>query len=196
MGYEMTRPAQKWLGVGNVVLAFLCILFTLAVPYVNHFGEEGRQFSYYTKWSGRWRSDLLPPNTFESASALLDFPISASVLIGLGLLISVIGAGYLFWLTYSNKPCRITNEKPGPVGGAIVAFGAILAIIGNLIYENWAYGSPRPENGWPGTKNFLPETVRISPTFWIGFVLLLITFGLAITSVVYYFDTVSKRPVK
>ncbi|NHJ04118.1 MAG: hypothetical protein EAX90_04800 [Candidatus Heimdallarchaeota archaeon] len=196
MGYEMTRPSQKWLGVGAVAIAFFLLIFTLAVPYVNHFGEEGSYFSYFTKWSGRWRSDNLPPNTFGSVDELLNFPISASVLIGIGLLISIIGSVYLFWLTYSNKPCYFARERPGPVGGATIFLGIVLYIIGSFIYEKWIFGSPRPAEGWPGDKDFVSTTVRISPTFWIGLVAAFLLMAIATTSVIYYLDTLDKRPVK
>ncbi|MEA2071446.1 MAG: hypothetical protein U9O98_09165 [Asgard group archaeon] len=198
MGYEMTRPAQKWLGIISVLTSLLLMLFTLAVPYVNHFGTDEDQFTYYTRWNGRWRSDLLPPNTFENADLLLNFPKSASWLIGLGVLLMIGGAVYLFWITYTNRADYILREKPGPIGGGIIVLGSLLYLTGSLIYENWAYGSPRPLSGWPGigTGRFLTETVRLAPTFWIGFAFALILFGLGFTSIIYYLDTLSKRPVK
>ena len=192
----MTRPAQKWLGAGAVFGAFFLLLFTMAVPYVNHFGEEGSYFSYFTKWSGRWRSDNLPPNTFGLINELLDFPVAAPILIGIGLLVIFIGAVYLFWLTYSNKPCYFTRERPGPVGGGVIFFGALLYFIGSFLYEKWTYGSPRPAEGWPGDKDFIATTVRMSPTFWVGLVIALIIMAISVTSVIYYLDTVEKRPVK
>ncbi|MFW9924421.1 MAG: hypothetical protein ACFFDW_14150 [Candidatus Thorarchaeota archaeon] len=196
MGYEMTRPAQKWIGVGSIFGAFFMILFTLAVPYVNHFGDEDHKFSYFTKWSGRWRSDNLPPNTYEGGDTLLNFPKSAPILIGIGVLVVVIGAIYIFWLTYSNKPCYITRERPGPVGGIILFVGIILYFAGNLVYEKWAYGSPRPTVGWPGDPDFIANTVRISPTYWIGLVIAFIMMAFSVMTVVYFLDTREKRPVK
>lgn len=192
----MTRPAQKWLGIGAIFGAFFLLLFTMAVPYVNHFGDENHKFSYYTKWTGRWRSDNLPPNTFAGPDELLNFPVSGPILIGIGILVIFIGAGYLFWLTYQNKPCFITRERPGPVGGSILFLGATLYLIGSLIYEQWAYGSPRPAEGWPGDPDFLPSSVRISPTFWIGIVIAIIIMAFATMTIIYYFDTKEKRPVK
>ena len=190
----MTRPAQKWLGAGSIFGAFLLILFTMAVPYVNHFGDVDNNFTYFTKWSGRWKYGQ--ETYFHSANELYNFPAAAAWLIGLGLLITAGGAVYLFWLTYSNKPCYFTRERPGPVGPGITGFGILLYLIGSLIYERWAYGAPRPAFGWPGDDRFLPETVRISPTYWIGIVLAILVFAIAITSIVYYLDTRSKRPVK
>jgi hypothetical protein len=192
----MTRPAQKWIGVGTIAMAFLVTLFTLAVPYVNHFGEGQKMYTYYTKWSGRWRSDLLPPGTFAGADSLYNFPTAAPVFIGIGILIMIAGAFYLFWLTYSNKACYFTREKPGPVGGATMVIGSIFYLIGNLIYESWAFGSPRPLEGWPGDNQFVSTTVRISPTFWVGIVIGIIALALGTMSVIYYLDTVEKRPVK
>ena len=69
-------------------------------------------------------------------------------------------------------------------------------LIGSLIYERWATGSPRPEIGWPSDNDFLPSTVRLSPTFWIGLVIVFVAIALSAMSIVYYLDTVSKRPVK
>ncbi|NHJ85425.1 MAG: hypothetical protein FK734_08170 [Asgard group archaeon] len=194
MGYEMTRPAQKWTGTGIIASAFFLILFTLAVPYVNHFGEEGSRYTYYTKWSGNWKEGQM--TIFNRADSLFNFPKSASIFIGLGLLIAIIGAIYVFWLVYSNKPCYITRERPGPVGGIIVIIGAIFYFIGNLIYLKWSLGSPRPDYGWPADNDFDILTVSMSPTFWIGLALATIILGLASTSIIYYLDTVSKRPVK
>lgn len=194
MGYEMTRPAQKWLGIGTIVGAFFLMLFTLAVPYVNHFGEEGNRYTYYTRWNGKWREGQM--TTFNDASELLNFPQAATWLIGLGLLIAIIGAGYLFWLTYQNKSCMITRERPGPVGGIIVSVGIIFYFIGSFIYESWASGAPRPLAGWPADSDFVATTVRISPTFWFGIVIAFITLAFATMNIVYYFDTKSKRPVK
>ncbi|MHA1442918.1 MAG: hypothetical protein ACTSPK_13825 [Candidatus Heimdallarchaeota archaeon] len=196
MGYEMTRPSQKWLGVIGIFGAFMMILFTLAVPYINHFGDDDSRYSYFTKWSGRWRSDNLPPNTFDNASGLYNFPMSAAWLIGLGLLIMVIGAGYLFWLTYSNKACYFTREKPGPIGGSILILGTLFYLMGSMIYESWAYTAPKPAAGWPGDDDFLAYTVRLSPTFWIGLVIALGIFSIGVMSLVYYLDSVDKRPVK
>ena len=174
----------------------MIVLFTLAVPYVNHFGDANHMYSYFTKWSGRWRSDNLPPNTYESGKLLLDFPSSAAWLIGLGVLLAAAGAGYLFWLTYSNKPCYFTREKPGPVGGGLMVLGTLFYLIGSLIYEGWACGAPKPAVGWPGDTDFYALTVRISPTFWFGLVIALGIFAVGIMSVVYYLDSVEKRPVK
>ena len=192
----MTRPAQKWIGVGTIAGAFVLLIFTMAVPYVNHFGTEESSFTYFTKWNGRWRSDTLAQGTFGDTSELLNFPIAAPILIGIGLLVIVLGAIYQFWLTYQNKPCYFTRERPGPVGGAVTFTGGILYLIGSLIYERWSYGSPRPLAGWPGDKDFIESTVRISPTFWIGIVLALIIMAFSTMAVVYYLDTIEKRPVK
>ena len=192
----MTRPAQKWIGVGLIFASFALLLFTLAVPYVNHFGEQDSYFTYFTKWSGRWRSEFDSPGTFNGADELLNFPVAAPVLIGIGLIITVIGSAYTFWLTYSNKPCYFTRERPGPVGGAATFAGVLFYIIGSLIYESWAYGSARPLEGWPGNEDFIAWTVKISPTFWISFVLAFIIMALSTMTVVYYLDTVEKRPVK
>ncbi|NHJ33017.1 MAG: hypothetical protein FK732_09145 [Asgard group archaeon] len=195
MGYEMTRPAQKWTGIGLLVTAFVLILFTLAVPYINHFGsDEGGKYTYYTRWNGKWKSGQ--QTTFSDPDLLLDFPGAAPWLIGIGLLISVIGSGYLFWLTYTNKSCYFIREKPGPIGGSVAIFGIIFNFIGNFIYERWASGSPRPLIGWPAASEFDVTTVRISPTFWISIFLGLIIVALGAMNIIYYFDTVSKRPVK
>ncbi|RLI72886.1 MAG: hypothetical protein DRP02_00495 [Candidatus Gerdarchaeota archaeon] len=194
MGYEMTRPAQKWLGLGVVAGAFLLLLFTMAVPYVNHFGSGTHRYTYFTRWNGKWREGQM--TTYNGADELFNFPKSASWFIGIGLLIVLIGAGYLFWLTYSNKPDYFTHERPGPIGGIVTSVGLIFYFIGNLIYEHWAYGSPRPLSGWPADSNFDETTVRLSPTFWLAFVIALITFTFATMSILYYLDTVSKRPVK
>ncbi|MHA1557900.1 MAG: hypothetical protein ACTSPM_13315 [Candidatus Heimdallarchaeota archaeon] len=196
MGYEMTRPSQKWLGIGVLIGAFTLLLFTMAVPYVNHFGTDDSSFTYYTKWSGRWRSDNIAQGTFGDASQLLNFPASAPVLIGIGLLIISIGAVYVFWLTYQNKPCYFTRERPGPVGGGAVFLGGLLYLIGSLIYARWASGSPRPISGWPADKDFVPSTVRISPTFWLGIAIVIIIMAFATMNAIYYLDTVEKRPVK
>ena len=196
MGYEMTRPAQKWIGVGILLGAFTLLLFTMAVPYVNHFGTDDSSFTYYTKWSGRWRSDNLAQGTFGDATALLDFPLAAPILIGIGLFILAVGAVYQFWLTYQNKPCYFTRERPGFVGGATSFLGGILYLIGSLIYERWAYGAPRPAAGWPGDSDFIPSTVRMAPTFWFGIAIVIIILALSTMNVVYYLDTVEKRPVK
>ena len=110
----MTRPAQKWIGVGSIITAFLLILFILAVPYINHFGTEEGSYTYFTRWNGKWREGQ--QTTYNPSSELLNFPTVAPVFIGIGLFISLIGAGYLFWLTYSNKGCYILREKPGPIG--------------------------------------------------------------------------------
>lgn len=170
------------------------MLFTLAVPYVNHFGEEGSRFTFYTKWNGNWRQGNM--SFFYNARELLNFPASASVFIGLGLLIAIAGSGYLFWLVNQNKNCYFTRERPGPMGGIFTFVGITLYFIGSFIYEKWAAGTPRPLNGWPVDDDFLIDTVRISPTFWIGLVIAFIIFALAIMNVVYYLDTRSKRPVK
>jgi len=192
----MTRPSQKWLGALGILGAFMIILFTLAVPYVNHFGDDDHRYSYFTKWSGRWRSDNLPPNTYANAKTLFNFPASAAWLIGLGLLITAIGAGYLFWLTYSNKNCYFTRERPGPVGGSVMMLGSLFYLIGSLIYEGWAYAAPKPAAGWPGDDDFLATSVRISPTFWVGLVITIGIFAVATMSIVYYLDSADKRPVK
>ncbi|HUT80903.1 MAG TPA: hypothetical protein VMZ29_06850 [Candidatus Bathyarchaeia archaeon] len=194
MGYEMTRPAQKWLGIGSVLGAFVIMLFTLAVPYVNHFGNETNNYTFFTKWNGKWREGQM--TTYNNNDLLLDFPKSAPILIGVGLLIILIGAGYLFWLTYSNKSCYILRERPGPVSGIIMIIGLVLYFTGSFIYEGWASGSPRPASGWPADNNFIVETVRISPTFWLGIALGLIIMFFAVTNILYYLDTHSKRPVK
>lgn len=194
MGYEMTRPAQRWLGIGSILTSLLLMLFTLAVPYVNHFGDEDTNFTFYTKWNGYWREGNM--TFFFRAKDLYDFPIAASALIGLGLLVSIIGAGYLFWLTYQNKSCYFTRERPGPIGGIVMFIGISIYFIGSFIYEHWASGSPRPSYGWPFNDNFIVETVRLSPTFWFGIVLGFIVLALAAMNVVYYFDTRDKRPVK
>jgi hypothetical protein len=194
LGYEMTRPAQKWLGIGLILTAFVLMLFTLAVPYINHFGTDQNKYTYYTRWNGQWKQGQ--QTTFSEPGLLLDFPNSAPWFIGIGLLIAFIGAGYLFWLTYSNKACYITREKPGPIGGSISLFGIILYIIGNFIYERWATGSPRPILGWPADSDFLVSTVRLSPTFWIGIALGIVIIALGTMNILYYFDTISKRPVK
>lgn len=174
----------------------MIILFTLAVPYVNHFGDDDHRYSYFTKWSGRWRSDNLPPNTYAKANELFNFPVSAAWLIGLGLLVTAVGAGYLFWLTYSNKNCYFTRERPGPVGGGVMILGTIFYLIGSLIYEGWAVTAPKPAAGWPGDDDFLATSVRISPTFWVGLVIAIGIFAVATMSIVYYLDSVDKRPVK
>ncbi len=192
----MTRPSQKWLGIGVIIGAFSLLLFTMAVPYVNHFGTGNRNFTYYTKWSGRWRSDNLAQGTFGDAVDLLDFPMAASILIGLGLFIIAVGSVYQFWLTYQNKPCYFTRERPGPVGGGSVFIGSILYLIGSLIYARWAAGTPRPAAGWPANKDFIESTVRISPTFWLGIAIVIIIMAFATMNVIYYLDTVEKRPVK
>lgn len=192
----MTRPAQKWIGLGVITGAFVLLIFTMAVPYVNHFGTDDNHFTYFTKWSGRWRSDNLAQGTFSDASKLLNFPISASILIGIGLFIIVVGATYSFWLTYQNKPCYITRERPGPVGGGAVILGSLLYLIGSLIYEKWASGTPRPLDGWPSDKDFVPSTVTLSPTFWMGIVIVVLVMALAVMNIIYYLDTVEKRPVK
>ena len=190
----MTRPAQKWIGTGTIITAFLLILFTMAVPYINHFGDDQHRYTYYTRWNGKWKEGQ--QTVFNDASELHDFPAAAPWLMGIGLLIAAAGAIYIFWLTYSNKPCYILRERPGPVGGGVVILGIIFYLIGSLVYERWAAGSPRPEYGWPADNDFLASSVRISPTFWIGIVIALIAFALASMSIVYYLDTVSKRPVK
>jgi hypothetical protein len=82
------------------------------------------------------------------------------------------------------------------MGGIFTIVGITLYFIGSFIYERWASGTPRPSGGWPVDNDFLIDTVRISPTFWIGLVLALIIMTLATMNVVYYFDTRSKRPVK
>ena len=74
--------------------------------------------------------------------------------------------------------------------------GAIIYFIGSFIYEKWAYGSPRPLAGWPTDNNFVASTVRISPTFWIGIILGIVIIVLATMNIIYYFDTISKRPTK
>jgi hypothetical protein len=186
----MTRPAQKWIGMLLVATSFLLMLFTLAVPYVNHFGSE----VYFTKWNGRWREGNM--TFYYGPGELLDFPMAASALIGLGLLVALIGAGYLFWLTYQNKSCYFTREKPGPMGGIISATGIIMYFIGSLIYEKWASGTPRPLDGWLQDPDFDPSIVRLSPTFWVGLIFAFIVLTIATINVVYYLDTRSKRPVK
>ncbi|NHK31704.1 MAG: hypothetical protein FK730_10155 [Asgard group archaeon] len=194
MGYEMTRPAQKLLGMGSVASSFLLMLFTLAVPYVNHFGDEENNYTFYTKWNGYWREGNM--TFFFRSRDLFNFPASASILIGLGLLIAILGSVYFFWLTYQNKSCYITRERPGPIGGVIMYVGIIFYFIGSFIYERWATGAPRPQYGWPLDNNFLVETVRLSPTFWFGLVLGFIVFAFASMNIVYFFDTKDKRPVK
>ncbi len=192
----MTRPSQKWIGIGVLLGAFTLLLFTMAVPYVNHFGDNDNHYTYFTKWSGRWRSDKLAQGTFGNVAELLNFPISASVLIGIGLFIITVGATYQFWLTYQNKPCYFTRERPGPVGGGGVFLGSIIYLIGSLIYERWASGSPRPLEGWPSDNDFIASTVRISPTFWLGIGIVIIIMVFSTMNVLYYLDTVEKRPVK
>ena len=81
MGYEMTRPAQKWLGLGVVAGAFLLLLFTMAVPYVNHFGSGTHRYTYFTRWNGKWREGQM--TTYNGADELFNFPKSASWFIGL-----------------------------------------------------------------------------------------------------------------
>ena len=71
-----------------------------------------------------------------------------------------------------------------------------LYLIGSLIYENWAYAAPKPLEGWPGDDDFLALSVRISPTFWVGLVIALGIFAVATMNIVYYLDSVDKRPVK
>lgn len=194
MGYEMTRPSQKWIAIGLILTAFVLMLFTLAVPYINHFGDEGSRYTYYTRWNGQWKQGQ--QTTFNDPALLLDFPNAAPWFIGIGLLITIIGAGYLIWLTYSNKACYFTREKPGPVGGSVALFGIIFYFIGNFIYEHWATGTPRPIVGWPADNDFIILTVRLSPTFWMGIALGIIILALGAMNIIYYFDTVSKRPVK
>ena len=194
MGYEMTRPSQKWIAIGLIFTAFVLMLFTLAVPYINHFGEESSRYTYYTRWNGQWKQGQ--QTTFNDPALLLDFPNAAPWFIGIGLLITVIGAGYLIWLTYSNKACYFTREKPGPVGGSVALVGIIFYFIGNFIYERWATGTPRPIVGWPADNDFIILTVRLSPTFWFGIVLGIVVLALGAMNIIYYFDTVSKRPVK
>jgi len=190
----MTRPSQKWLGIGTIFGAFFLMLFTLAVPFVNHFGEDGSRYTYFTKWNGKWREGQM--TTYNNADMLLDYPKAATWLIGLGLIVIFLGAGYLFWLTYSNKACYVLREKPGPIGGLTILVGVVLFFIGSFIFEDWASGSPRPLAGWPSDKDFLVETVRISPTFWVGIVIALIVMAFATMNILYYLDTHSKRPVK
>lgn len=179
------------------------MLFTLAVPYINHFGtvvisadgsETVHRYTYYTRWNGQWKQGQ--QTTFNDPGLLLDFPSAAPWFIGLGLLITIIGAGYLVWLTYSNKACYFTREKPGPVGGSVALVGVIFYFIGNFIYEHWATGTPRPLAGWPADSDFSILAVRLSPTFWIGLVLGVVILALSTMNILYYFDTVSKRPVK
>ncbi|TFF85090.1 hypothetical protein EU523_00490 [Candidatus Heimdallarchaeota archaeon] len=195
MGYEMTRPTQKWLGFALVASCFVLMLFTFAVPYINHFTGGKYQYTYFTKWNGRWRSDLLPANTFGKPSELHNFPISASVFIGLGMFIAFAGGIYAFYLTYSNKSCFFTRKRPGPVPGAAVFAGCVLYLIGSLIYERWAFGSPRPAEGWPGDPKFSPTMVRLSPTFWISLVIAFIAMAFSVWSVVFHFEIEAKKPV-
>ncbi len=190
----MTRPAQKWIGIGVIFATFLLMLFTMAVPYVNHFGDETNKYTYFTRWNGKWKEGQ--QTVFNDANELFNFPKAAPWLMGLGLLSAFAGAIYLFWLTYINKPCYFLRERPGPIGGGVVILGMIFYLIGSLIYERWATGSPRPEYGWPADNDFLVSTVKLSPTFWFGLVIAFIALALSTMSIVYYLDTVSKRPVK